>query len=122
MTDDRAAAAVALVLAAHAAGTDVAGWLAAVLATAAAQLGSSYPECLPACHCWENARRMAALHPELRYVEGHLVIPRADGLEPYLLEHAWCVAPDGAIIDATAWAYDDFQPLQYQPARRLAPP
>ena len=74
---------------------------------------NSYPERLPACRCWENARQMARLHPELRYTEGWLVIPWPDGSEMFRLEHAWCVAADGEIIDPTAHAYDGFRPYRY---------
>jgi hypothetical protein len=76
---------------------------------------SSYPERFPECHCWANARQMVTLHPELRYVEGHLIFPRPDGSEAYRLEHAWNETPDGVIIDATGWAYDDLRPFRYQP-------
>jgi hypothetical protein len=66
---------------------------------------SSYPERLPACHCWGNARLMVQRHPELRYVEGHLVWSR-----PY----AWTETPDGQIIDPTGWAYEHMRPLRYE--------
>jgi hypothetical protein len=79
---------------------------------------SSYPERLPACNCWENARQMVTLHPELSYVAGWLIIPRPDGTEAYRLEHAWNVAPDGSIIDSTGWAYDDLRPVRYQQRER----
>jgi hypothetical protein len=77
----------------------------------------SYPERLAAGRCQENARRMVTLHPELRYVEGDLVFARPPGFEPFRLEHAWNVTPDGVIIDATGWAYDGLQPFQYQERR-----
>jgi hypothetical protein len=80
---------------------------------------SGYPERLPATHCWQNARLMAQRHPELRYVEGWLVIPWPDGSEMFRLEHAWNETPDGSIIDATGWAYDDL-PVRYQ--RRVGRP
>jgi hypothetical protein len=70
----------------------------------------SYPERFPACHCWENARQMVTLHPELRYVRGYLIFPRPDGTEAFRLEHAWNETPDGVIIDSTGWAYDDLRP------------
>jgi hypothetical protein len=76
----------------------------------------SYPERLPECHCRQNARRMVTLHPELRYVEGWLVFARPDPFEPYRLEHAWNVAPDGEVVDSTAWAYDGLRPFRYQAA------
>jgi hypothetical protein len=71
---------------------------------------SGYPERLPACNCWSNARMMARLHPELRYVAGWLIVPWPDGSEMFRLEHAWCAGPDGSIIDATAWPYADLRP------------
>jgi hypothetical protein len=77
---------------------------------------TSYPERLPECHCWENARLMVALHPELRYVAGHIVVLRADGSEAYRLGHAWNETVDGVIIDATGWAYDRLRPFRYQRA------
>jgi hypothetical protein len=54
---------------------------------------------------------MVTLHPELRYVEGHLIIPRPDGSEAYRLPHAWTVTPDGAVVDPTGWAYDSLRPF-----------
>ena len=74
----------------------------------------SYPERLPECHCRQNARRMVTLHPELRYVEGHLVFPLADPFGEHRLEHAWNETPDGVIVDATGWAYDDARPFRYE--------
>jgi hypothetical protein len=71
---------------------------------------NSYPD-LPACNCWENARTLARLHPELRYAAGWLVIPWPDGSEMFRLAHAWCVTADGEIIDPTGWAYD--RPYRY---------
>jgi hypothetical protein len=57
---------------------------------------------------------MVALHPELRYVEGHLVFPRPDPFEEFRLAHAWNETPDGVIVDATGWAYDNLRPFRYQ--------
>jgi hypothetical protein len=71
---------------------------------------SGYPERFAECNCWSNARRMTELHPELRYVEGWLIVPWPDGSEMYRLEHAWCVGPDGSIIDSTASPYADLRP------------
>lgn len=44
--------------------------------------------------CFSNSQRLAIAHPELTYVEGYAlnVIP---------VHHAWCVDPDGAVIDVT---------------------
>jgi hypothetical protein len=75
-----------------------------------------YPERLPECQCRENARRMVALHPELIYVEGWLVWTRPDPFEPHRLDHAWNETPDGEIVDATAWAYDNLRPFRYERA------
>jgi hypothetical protein len=36
---------------------------------------ANYRERLPECSCFENAREMVKRHPELRYVEGWLIIP-----------------------------------------------
>jgi hypothetical protein len=77
---------------------------------------ADYPERFAECHCWENARRMAELHPELAVVEGFLVFPRAAGFEDYRLEHAWNLAPDGTVVDATAWAYEGLRPFRYAPS------
>ena len=44
---------------------------------------ADYPERFPECHCLENARRMAELHPELAVVEGFLVFRRPDPFEPF---------------------------------------
>jgi hypothetical protein len=74
-----------------------------------------YPERLPACHCWQNARRMAELHPELAIVRGYLVFPRPEPFEDFRLAHGWNLAPDGTIVDATAWAYAG-QSFSYEPA------
>jgi hypothetical protein len=74
-----------------------------------------YPERLPECHCQQNARRMAELHPELTVVTGFLVFPRAAGFEDFRLEHAWNEV-DGRIVDATAWAYESLRPFRYEPA------
>lgn len=46
--------------------------------------------------CYRNAGTLALAHPELTYVEGVATsfIPTA---------HAWCVTPDGQVVDPT-WA------------------
>jgi hypothetical protein len=76
---------------------------------------ADYPERFPECHCLENARRMAALHPELAVVEGFLVFPRAAGFEDYRLSHAWNVTKGGTIVDSTGWAYEGLRPFRYEP-------
>jgi hypothetical protein len=75
---------------------------------------SAYPERFDECNCHANARRMVELHPELRYVEGWLVFPRPEPFEPFKLDHAWNVAPDGTIADPTAWPYHP--PFSYEAA------
>ena len=77
---------------------------------------ADYPERFPECHCWENARRMAELHPELAVVTGYLVFRRAAGFEDFRLEHGWNRAPDGTVVDATGWAYEGLRPFSYEPA------
>jgi hypothetical protein len=74
----------------------------------------SYPERFPECRCRENARQMVMLHPELRYVEGHLVFPLAEPFGERRMEHAWNVTPDGSVVDSTGWAYENARPFRYE--------
>jgi len=77
---------------------------------------SAYPERAPACRCHQNARDLVRRHPELTYVEGHLVFDYQDDRgEMYRLDHAWAVTPAGDIIDPTAWPYAG-QQFRYLPA------
>ena len=76
---------------------------------------ADYPERFAECHCQQNARRMAELHPELAVVHGYLVFPTAAGFEDHRLAHTWNVTPDGAIVDSTGWAYDSLRPFRYEP-------
>lgn len=47
--------------------------------------------------CFKNATHLAVSQPNLHYVEGYTLIP---GL-PLLIHHAWCIGPDGKVIDNT---------------------
>ncbi|MGX1810885.1 hypothetical protein ACWIGI_34635 [Nocardia sp. NPDC055321] len=48
--------------------------------------------------CYENAAATARAHHGLLYTEG-LATPSVASALP--LEHAWCVTPDGSVIDPT---------------------
>ena len=73
-----------------------------------------YRDRLPRDNCRQNAWRMAAMYPELVYVEGYLVFTEPDGTERRM-EHAWNEAPGGRIVDSTAWAFAGREPSRYQP-------
>lgn len=53
---------------------------------------------MPANECFRNAFELALAHPELTYCEG-----RASTGWP--VEHAWCLAPDGLVVDPT-WQHE----------------
>jgi hypothetical protein len=72
---------------------------------------SEYPERLPAHRCWWNAREMVGLHPELALVEGY-VVWNDTGRR---MAHAWNLAPDGSVVDSTAWAWSWAGSYRYQP-------
>jgi hypothetical protein len=73
-----------------------------------------YRERFPRDNCRQNAWWMVAMYPELVYVEGYLVFTELDGTERRM-EHAWNEAPDGRIVDSTAWAFAEEGPYRYQP-------
>jgi hypothetical protein len=52
--------------------------------------------------CFVNAGNLALKNPELIYVEGY-----ATGVIP--VNHAWCVTPDGIVVDPT-WQYPNCSP------------
>lgn len=43
--------------------------------------------------CYWNAYRYATRYPELRYCEGYAL--------PIHISHAWCLTPDGRVVDPT---------------------
>lgn len=45
--------------------------------------------------CYENAFELALVHPELTYCEGRAL---SVGIP---IEHAWCITPDGLVVDTT---------------------
>jgi hypothetical protein len=51
----------------------------------------------PMQQCFNNAWQAAKADPELRYVEGYYTL----GNGAYV-NHAWCITPDGQILDFTA--------------------
>ncbi|MGW1180086.1 hypothetical protein [Streptomyces drozdowiczii] len=54
---------------------------------------------MPARQCFANAFALATVRSELVYAEGYAVYAVGDTLLP--LQHAWCVAPDGSVVDPT---------------------
>jgi hypothetical protein len=76
---------------------------------------TGYPERFPRNNCDQNAQWMTMLHPELSVVRGNLVFTDHDGQE-YRMEHVWNQAPDGAVVDSTAWAFEAALPYRYEAA------
>jgi hypothetical protein len=75
---------------------------------------SGYDDRLPRNNCFQNARWMVLMHPELVIVDGYLVFTDHDGQE-YRLEHAWNETPDGQLVDSTAWAFEGMTlPCHYE--------
>jgi hypothetical protein len=74
---------------------------------------AGYDERFPRNNCFQNARWMVLMHPELIPVEGYLVFTDHDGQE-YPLPHAWNETPDGQRVDSTAWAFEDVLPYRYE--------
>ena len=50
--------------------------------------------------CYENAARLVARRPALRYVEGY-AIPQIDDFRGIAVQHAWAVDPEGRVVDPT---------------------
>lgn len=73
----------------------------------------AYSERLSGGNCRENAWWMVAMYPELSYVEGYVVFTESDETERRM-EHAWNEAPDGRIVDSTAWAFAGTAPYRYE--------
>jgi hypothetical protein len=76
---------------------------------------TGYPERFPRGNCRQNARWMTLMYPELVAVDGYLVNTAADGTE-FRVEHTWNQAPDGQLVDSTAWAFEgEALPYRYEP-------
>lgn len=54
---------------------------------------------LPARQCYANAFLLATRRAELVYAEGYALHAYDDTLLHF--QHAWCVAPDGSVVDPT---------------------
>ncbi|WP_228821316.1 hypothetical protein [Nocardia farcinica] len=54
---------------------------------------------LPERHCFHNAARTAAARPGLVYAEGFAGAVVGSSVVP--IQHAWCVWPDGTVLDPT---------------------
>jgi hypothetical protein len=71
------------------------------------QYGAEYPDRRPAPWrgtpkaCYANAQYLVKRRPGWRYVEGY-----ATALVP--IEHAWCLNPDGQVIDPTLEQASDY--------------
>lgn len=57
---------------------------------------------LPPRQCYANAFALASVRPDVVYAEGYAVCDLGDG-DLLHLQHAWCVAMDGTVVDPT-WA------------------
>lgn len=82
---------------------------------------TDYPQ-MPKGTCYQSSRIMAAMYPELSYVEGWMVFTDEDGADiitpsgvPMAIEHAWNVTPDGEIVDSTRDVRFDDLPRRYEP-------
>jgi hypothetical protein len=73
----------------------------------------AYSDRLPGNSCRDNAWWMAAMYPELSYVEGYVVFTEPDETERRM-EHAWNQTPNGRIVDSTAWAFAGTAPYRYE--------
>lgn len=55
---------------------------------------------LPPRQCYANAFAMASVRADLVYAEGYAVCDVGDGALLHF-QHAWCVDPDGVVVDPT---------------------
>jgi hypothetical protein len=68
------------------------------------RIGTMHYKMGPHGQCFQNAYRLAEMHPELTYCEG-FGMSETFG---WPLLHAWCVAENGLVVDNT-WRHTDVQ-------------
>lgn len=59
---------------------------------------SAYPPMIVTM-CYDSAEILAGVYQELRIAEGTRSSELPGATEPRMIEHGWCVKPDGTIID-----------------------